>query len=70
MIKVKGTFQYREEQVAIWITITQHDVRLPLALGPIRVSLSEWSRIKREFTGIGWEEIPSPNYQTQKEIGN
>lgn len=70
MIKVKGTFQYREEQVAIWITITQHDVCLPLALGPIRVSLPEWSRIKREFTGIPWEELPSPNYEVQKEIGN
>lgn len=70
MIKVKGYFQYREGLVYTWFHLNQRPEILAIALGPKKYSISDWSAIRREFDEIRWEELPSPIFDTQREIRN
>lgn len=69
-MRVSGSFQYREERVFVWIHLKQEGAILPIVSGPVKYSLSEWKRIFREYSEVMWEELPSPSYQKQTEIGN
>lgn len=70
MIRVSGKFQYREDKVYVWLHLRQNTATLPIVSGPTKYSHNEWSRILRDYTEVRWEEIPSPLYQSQQEIGN
>lgn len=69
-MRVSGAFQYRDDKVYVWISLRQESAELPIVSGPIKYSVSQWSKVHREYSEIVWSELPSPTYQKQTEIGN